>query len=186
MPWWVLLTLGLASGGFSVLRDLYFLASGVQPARNTLLTFIEVCAILAAWGMWFRERRLRLQLEQPEVYPSPNVQPVSATNIRAQLTEGRYSPFGADFAAICTIHNCKGSPKLKNVRARIAMIRKKDNFQVLDIPSGCWMNESKPNIDLIPESSRDLVVAHWVFKQLLAAAGEGTILAGWREPRRQW
>jgi hypothetical protein len=157
--------LGLASGGLSVVRELYYLISGVQPPRNALFIFIEVCAILAAWGLWYKERRLRLEIQHPDIQEPANVQPVSATNIRAQLFGGRYLPYGNDYAAVCTLHNCEGSPKLKNVRVRITIIRQRDNFSVLDVSEGCWINETKPNIEFKAGTSRDVVVAHWAFKQ---------------------
>src|ERR1039458_9451164 len=88
--WWVLLTIGLASGGLSVIRDGYYLISEKQPPKASFFTFVELCGMLAAWILWSKERRFRWRIEHPNFHPPANVQTVSGTVIRTQLLNGRY------------------------------------------------------------------------------------------------
>jgi hypothetical protein len=59
---WALLTLSLASGGFTVLLGLGSYLVGKEPPKGGLLTVLQVCSIAAAWGAWSQERGKRLEL----------------------------------------------------------------------------------------------------------------------------
>lgn len=59
---WALLTLSLASGGFTVLFGLVFYLQGKEPPKSGLLILLQVCSVVAAWGAWLHERRKRLDL----------------------------------------------------------------------------------------------------------------------------
>jgi hypothetical protein len=73
--WWtlsffftvILATLSIASGGFTVVRDVYFYSQNQEPQQKGLLTFLQICSILSAWGLWLRERNLREQGERPRL-----------------------------------------------------------------------------------------------------------------------
>jgi hypothetical protein len=62
----VLATLSLGSGGFTVVRDLYFYSQSKEPPNRGLLTFLQVCSIFAAWGLWIQERWKLSQYEKQQ------------------------------------------------------------------------------------------------------------------------
>jgi hypothetical protein len=66
LPWWsmsflwyaFLLTLAIGSGGWTVVRDLYFYLKGESAPSGALPTFLYICSIAAVWVLWIRERRV--------------------------------------------------------------------------------------------------------------------------------
>jgi hypothetical protein len=149
-PWWslsffvtaLLVTLSIGSGGFTVVRDLYFYSEGQQPPQQGLLTFLQVCSILAAWGLWLRERNARLQGTKPRL----RVPPDGFHQTRPFWKSGTHDPDEQFSSLVLHVENDPAVPTAdsfaRQVNARLTFCRI-DGTELFDF-AGRWSDSIQP------------------------------------------
>jgi hypothetical protein len=174
-PWWtlsffitvVLATLSIASGGFTVVRDLYFYTQGKEPPQRGLLTFLQVCSIISAWGLWLRERNLRQQGKEPRL----RVTRVFGQRPAWVDTYGRAIPNTAFSSLVLEVENDPPSPSADSVASmvtpRLAFLdwNGEERFSFV----GRWSDSNQPRpfpVGFIPPESSTIDIPIGVRRQL--------------------
>jgi hypothetical protein len=162
-----LATLSIGSGGFTVVRDLYFYSQAKEPPQKGLLMFLRVCSILASWFLLMRERKARITAQNPMsvIVKRARIFAVSAESVSSELSDGRFVPYGSRFAAICTLYSYDGGRDAKGVLVRLTFTDQPSGQVRLEIPRACWFNYSKPDVNFKAGTFRQVVVAEWAIGQ---------------------
>jgi hypothetical protein len=155
-----LLTLSIGSGGFTVVRDLYFYSEGKEPPQRGLLTFLQVCSITAAWGLWLKERQTRLEVVNPR--PTKRLVIISASQSRGRFQSDEFIPWGEEYLALLCLYN-DDSPTVPGVRAEVTFRR--DGKKVFSAPNAYWLDERRGKVAFRKGSYRFIVLASWAFNE---------------------
>jgi hypothetical protein len=151
-PWWTLsffltmtlATLSIATGGFTVLRDLYFYTRGKEPPQRGLLTFLQVCSIMSAWGLWSRERYLRQQGSRPRLKLTRvyGQRPVWADNY------GRAIPNTSFSSLVLEVENDPPTPSIDSVALMVTPRITVFDLNGVELFSfvGRWSDSNQPRL----------------------------------------